>query len=870
MISGLNKTRAFWLLVVAALIGGTLSSEPSPEAAGAPDCAPVFSAGGWAIERCANDPNVPASMLVRLNGVEQGPASFVRIAHTSETGSGMPQVAIIYASGFVRLKQNADPRPAIPFGSSFILGPAYWSQAGIYYHNPRLHQLALDTTWLPDGPLRMNAAGTIGDFTVAYAMDLPPPRDRQTRLHVTQVFTATRAITINATRHARREGFKLVQVSSMYVSPQASCDGGRAECHDSDALRFIAADGARRQIAYDSVILPGFVVSAPAPLGSVWLDVLHTDDVSWQGNTPNVRIALDELPADRTLTPQGWIAVTTNPSDDNVSVWIHDDGPASVSWQAGQQAQIGYWLLAQDDPPDPWSDLGLRPGVTFLDFETSASCAPVIPGPPVTAGVAMIAGYRDRALQLTYDLGSGDGNWAQIRCNFDPPLDLSAYDHLRIEWRGSATGGNSLQIGLINPAPGGERIFARGYHHVTQRSWWGQLIAPFAFLAPWTAGTTFDPRRVSALFVSVVKDPQDDTGGAGSLAIDNLGAFNVASRSVPAAFSPVLRQPRVAAAAARWLAAQQRPNGLLKSWEGDQACLAYTYDQALALIVFSAERMWEHADSLAHALAATQNEDGSWHQIRNCDTLAPVGAPPQKWEGDIAWATYALSRYLAQRGQLPPIARARDRAADWLESRMSQTDGCLQIDHTEATIDAWWALRAAGRTSAADRLKTCLLAAYWDEQMGRFKGGKAWRQPYLDNQTWGAAFLIAIGEEARARRALSYAQDVLLLPAQGGQVFGFDGQGGPWSVWNEGTAQYIALGGARSSEYLRELLAQQRSDGAMPGSPDSFSGGGVWTTRWAGVAPTAWLYNAVACEPFTPAPGAHCRSVFLPLVCVGT
>jgi hypothetical protein len=279
--------------------------------------------------------------------------------------------------------------------------------------------------------------------------------------------------------------------------------------------------------------------------------------------------------------------------------------------------------------------------------------------------------------------------------------------------------------------------------------------------------------------------------------------------------------------------------------------------------------MWQHADVLAAALVATQNVDGSWFKTRNCDSLAPVGTPPLKWEGDIAWATYALSRYLTLRGHRPAVAAARNRAANWMAGRLSATDGCLQIDHTEATIDAWWALQSAGRTPAADGLKDCLLRFYWDDQMGRFKGGKNWRQPYLDNQTWGAAFLSAIGETEKARRALSYARHVLLLPSQGGQAFGFDGQGGPWSMWNEGIAQYIAVGGMDSTDLLEELLAQQRADGAVPGSPDDFSGGGVWTTQWGGVAPTAWLYNAVNCEPFTPNQRERCTSYWLPLLRAG-
>ena len=136
--------------------------------------------------------------------------------------------------------------------------------------------------------------------------------------------------------------------------------------------------------------------------------------------------------------------------------------------------------------------------------------------------------------------------------------------------------------------------------------------------------------------------------------------------------------------------------------------------------------------------------------------------------------------------------------------------------------------------------------------MGRFKGGKAWWQPYLDNQTWGAAFLKAIGEQEKARRALSYARETLVLPAQGGQLFGLDGQGGPWSVWKEGTAQYVAVGGEGADDLLQELLAQHQENGALFGGPDDFSGGGVWTTRWVGVAPASWLYFALNDEPFHP------------------
>lgn len=776
-----NSGRWNYTLAILALLALlTVQASPRSEAFQS-NCSVIYAGGnGWIIDKCATDSAINNPMEVSVDGAARGKAALVRIYHQAQGSTGMPQVAVIYASGYVRLKQNADSSPAIPFGGSFILGPAYWPNFSTYYHNPQFNQLEINTRWLPSAPLRMQARGTNGDFDVTYEMALPPARDRQTRLHVTQTYTARKNIVIDPTRRAEHQGFKLIQVSSMFINQGGTCQGGYSDCHDSNETRFIGNDLVSHQVEFSNLMLPTFVFSTTFPLGAPWLDVLHTDDQSWQGNTPNLGIALDELPSNRTITPQGWIDSTTNPNDDNASLWLNDDGPASQTWLAGQSDQMSYWLLAQDNPPEPWDDLGLRTGYTFLDFEANNDCSLVRnENQSIGGSVSSIPGYTGIARQLSYDLGAANGNWAQIRCNFNPPLDLSAYDHLRFDWRGDSRAANSLQIGLINPAAGGEEnFFSRSCHHATQHEWWGQIIVPFSFLAPWTQGTTFDPHQVSAFFISVVKDPADDTGGSGTLAIDNLNVQNVLSRTVPTTFEPVHPNFTASRAAAGWLAAQQQPTGLLKSWQEETDCISHTYDQALALIVFANAKMWPVADKLIEALAAVQNLDGSWSKSHNCLTLQADG---NKWEGDIAWAVYSLSRYLALGGKHPQATLIRNRAAAWLMTRVNASDGCLVIDHTEGTIDAWWAFQSAGPsyTMVAEGIKHCLLTYYWDESMGRFKGGKSWWQPYLDNQTWGGAFLKAIGEETKAGRALSYAREVLRLPSQGGQLFGFDGQAGP-------------------------------------------------------------------------------------------
>ncbi len=861
---------SFLAVLLAGLVasGASGSGESGGDFGALPqDSCPVIYDGdnGWVIDQCASDPQIESPMEIYLDGVFQGEAAMLRVYHQSQAWPGTPQVAVIYASGYVRLKHNADPPKGIPFGTSFILGPAYWPDTSTYYHNPQLDRFEIDTSRLPNSPLVMQATGTNHDFAVAYELLMPPPRDRQTRLHVTQTFTATATINIDPTRQAEFQGLKLVQASSMYINEGETCDGGNEDCHDSDAVRTIGSNLARQQVAFRDVAPDHLIFAEPVSLGSTWLDVLHSDDDSWQGNTPNARMALDALPEIYTVTPQGWIGVTSDPNNDNVSLWFQAGGADMDSWPAGRSERVGYWLLAQDNPPDPWQDLGLRPGLSLLDFEGDYDCYPVVMDSHTTGVVAPIGGYVDTALELAYDLGSDDGNWSQLRCDFDTPLDLSAYDHLRLDWRGDPQAANSLQIALVDQYDSTQRIWARGTHHVTQHGWWGQLVVPFDFLDPWHGGI-FDPSQVVGFFVSVVKDGEEDAGGAGSLAVDNLSAFNLTDRAVPADFSEPVPSAWGAEAAVGWIASQQKASGLLKSWQEEPGCTAHIYDQALALIVLSRAGRWAEADALVAGLAQAQNPDGSWYKSYDCSDSAPACVHCHLWEGDIAWAIYALGRYRALGGTNPVAGITLCRATQWMAGQVDPANGCLLIEHTEGTLDAWWAFQAAGTQAEADGIRDCLLDNYWDETMGRFLGGFDWHQPYLDNQTWGSAFLQAIGREEDARRALSYARGTLLLPAQGGQLFGFDGQGGPWSLWNEGTGQYIAAGGGDAGDLVLELLAQQRADGAVPGSPDAFAGGGVWTTRWHGLAPTAWLYMALQSEPFHPGAGATCGCIYLPLV----
>lgn len=329
-----------------------LPASPTPVAA-ASDCVNIVPLrAGWLVELCRSDPSVSATMAISVDGAPKGQAALVRVIHESARGS-FPQVGVIYSSGYVRLKQNADPIGVpVPFGASAVLGPALWRSQSEYWHNPTLSTMDIATAALPSA-LVFRAIGTNRDLDVLYRMTMPTPTDARTSLVVDQVTRARTAIPIDAGRAAEGQGAKTAaQISTLHIPTGAPCDGGLALCHDIDAVRFVDGAPSVREVFLDNVPHPGFILPVPTPLGGKWLDARHSDDISWQGNTPSVRICADALPPGRDHRVQGYVAATSNPNDDNVGVWISDQWRSARGWRAGESEAIRYRIVAQDDFSD--------------------------------------------------------------------------------------------------------------------------------------------------------------------------------------------------------------------------------------------------------------------------------------------------------------------------------------------------------------------------------------------------------------------------------------------------------------------------------------------------------------------------------------
>lgn len=455
----------------------------------------------------------------------------------------------------------------------------------------------------------------------------------------------------------------------------------------------------------------------------------------------------------------------------------------------------------------------------------------------LSASLAAVAGAKGNGIQLNYDLGSDKDAWAQVKRDFDPPLDLSAFDHLRFYYQGTTR--NSLEVGFVSTT--GQQSLET-WHKTTHVGWWTYGTWDFKkFNFP-----AFD--RIKTIFISVTNKDDADLGGSGTLRVDELQALTITARSIPANFETITPDADALQRAAAWTAQQQQPGGLLASWpeeaqQDPNKDYAWLYDQALALIVLSRTDL-PNARKLAAVLHTLQNDDGSWYEGYHYKDSAPLNT--NKWIGSIAWTVYALTRYYLKSGD--PVARQNAlEGAQWLASQQ-QPNGSLGVG-TEPHLDTWWAFHTTGYQGQADKLRDYLLNEVWDSAMGRFKAEANNHEIFLDNQTWGASFLRAVGHDADALRALSYAQWTLSTNSSDGTLCGFDGAG-PFSVWNEGTLQYVAAGGENSQAFWNYAASQQDANGGLLNSPDNFGGYIVWLSKWRGIAPTAWFYFAGTGEPF--------------------
>lgn len=241
-----------------------------------------------------------------------------------------------------------------------------------------------------------------------------------------------------------------------------------------------------------------------------------------------------------------------------------------------------------------------------------------------------------------------------------------------------------------------------------------------------------------------------------------------------------------------------------------------TYDNALAALAFLIAGQRDRAAWTLHALARLVRADGSlWagYNIANEWPEEDDHGGGLVRAGAVGWVGYALTFYLAHQ---PPCAGDRgcdqeraffletaQRLATYLLSLQVNApgdpcDGLLRLGFgsvrlayradannvvevyqdepalgisTENNISCWFFFRQlaaltgdARSQQAADRIQSALLRAGWNDGFGEFSqgfdaGGTADGSRALDCASWGALFLLAAGDTARAAKALGIIEE---------------------------------------------------------------------------------------------------------------
>lgn len=296
--------------------------------------------------------------------------------------------------------------------------------------------------------------------------------------------------------------------------------------------------------------------------------------------------------------------------------------------------------------------------------------------------------------------------------------------------------------------------------------------------------------------------------------------------------------------------------------------IAFTYDNALALIAFTALGDQERARLLADAFVYAQEHDRFYTDGRlrdayqSGDLVAPPGWTPngregtvrlagwwdeasQQWHeialgsttGNLAWAMLALLNYYGKYGG-EKYLNAAIALGNWIEAHTRDTRGAggytggyegeepnpakVLWKSTEHNLDLYVAFerlyRITGDTVWRERAEHArnFVEAMWNNEEGFYWTGTLddgvtvnTQTVPLDTQTWS---LLAFGPNERTRRAIAYAETHHWTAW--GNYEGFDFNDDQDMPWFEGTGQmvvaYWALGETgKARRYLDELREVQ-------------------------------------------------------------
>lgn len=231
-------------------------------------------------------PETPIAWSVTQKG------NILEIAY--KTGDTYPQYAALHLNdSYFRMVYS----PQSSWGTSVIILPSFWEQGKLYQGAP------VSYSYQDSGSdLLISLMGNISSLSVNASIQISPPSENSV--------TATISVSVIGQiglDYRPGEAFKLVTLSSMYISP------GTWDCRAAyvDSKQF-------------PIPTEGWIIQPPM-FGQAF--GLEGGSSSWKNNAPTIEVWLNK---DVEIT--GWVTRSNNPNNDNVGFW----GASSTlqsSWQ---------------------------------------------------------------------------------------------------------------------------------------------------------------------------------------------------------------------------------------------------------------------------------------------------------------------------------------------------------------------------------------------------------------------------------------------------------------------------------------------------------------------------------------------------------
>jgi hypothetical protein len=220
-------------------------------------------------------------------------------------------LSTVVANGALRLTYQKLDGTSGRLGTSLIGAPSFRTPSGL-----ELIPTVARTDVTTGVPRRCRVA-VQGDYEsgaqVTSTSAFPDPIMGKSSTKLDVAFVAVTNITLAAGQpFVGNDRFRMLTLSSMWSS---------ASAFDANLLRFEDTLGTIRTFALSAATpRDAHLLAVPIEVGA-WIELVKTPGSKWFPDSPSIRISIGNAGGMR-LGVQGFLAATTNPSDDSLSAWL--------------------------------------------------------------------------------------------------------------------------------------------------------------------------------------------------------------------------------------------------------------------------------------------------------------------------------------------------------------------------------------------------------------------------------------------------------------------------------------------------------------------------------------------------------------------